>query len=473
MVCRNLPRFLKSLKLKLIFGASIVALAIFAITYLTLSHTSRRAASSLAEKQAGEVSSFFTDAIAESVAAGDRMQIHLLSRAILNKGVHAISVTSNKGNVLYSSHADLDQNDLFSAKDLKSKPWGLVATSRWEGEIYLHIAKPIHFSGTPLGMMHLWINRSELERRIEEANIYIYPILGLAFLLFVILGAVVLYTPFRVLRGMTLTAERIGAGDLSARVPVNGCDEVATFCEAFNTMAGSLGQAREEIFKKHMETIQAMVSTVEAKDKYTQGHCLRVRDYASKILQHYENLIPEEKRLIEKAALLHDIGKIGVTDRVLLKKSKLNEKDVKIIKSHVTIGENILRPVESMKEVASWIGHHHERWDGRGYPDGIKGESIPLASRVIAVADAIDAMRTERPYRKAFTMEKTIKILKEEKGKQFDPRLVEIAVSFLERQKNEDPHLEGSKCAEESLPEDFLLDSFCDDALHHHKLQLV
>ena len=129
--------------------------------------------------------------------------------------------------------------------------------------------------------------------------------------------------------------------------------------------------------------------------------------------------------------LLHDIGKIGIPDEVLLKEYRLTVKEMEIIRTHVLIGEKILLHLDSMKEIAGWVRHHHERWDGLGYPDGLRGKAIPFASRVIGVADAIDAMRTDRPYRKALTLPKAIQALEEGKEKQFDPEVVDHAISFL------------------------------------------
>ena len=206
---------------------------------------------------------------------------------------------------------------------------------------------------------------------------------------------------------------------------------MASFCQIFNDMAGRLEHARQDIIGKQLETIEAMVNVVEAKDVYTQGHCLRVGGYARRILDRYEGLSSEDVFLVETAAILHDIGKIGIPDDILLKEDRLSPEEVVRVQDHVVIGENILQHIHSLKDIPRWVRHHHERWDGRGYPDAIQGASIPFASRVIAVADTIDALLTNRPYRKAFATETAIRILEEERGRQFDPEIVDHAIAFL------------------------------------------
>ena len=136
--------------------------------------------------------------------------------------------------------------------------------------------------------------------------------------------------------------------------------------------------------------------------------------------------------LVEAAAILHDIGKIGIPDRVLLKRESLTPEEEEIIRTHVLVGDGILRRMHSMRDIAKWVRHHHERWDGTGYPDGLKENAIPLASRIITVADAIDAMMTDRPYRKGFNKKKVIEIVREARGRQFEPRIANLAIEVLE-----------------------------------------
>ena len=150
-------------------------------------------------------------------------------------------------------------------------------------------------------------------------------------------------------------------------------------------------------------------------------------------MTHYAELLTkemglqeEEREIIRDACLLHDIGKIGISENILRKPAKLSNCEWEIMKSHPVMGEEILKPLPTLKPVLPLIRHHHERWDGKGYPDGLKGEEIPLGARIIAICDAFDAMTSLRPYRKPLSKEKALKEIEKNSGTQFDPKLVEI-----------------------------------------------
>jgi len=135
--------------------------------------------------------------------------------------------------------------------------------------------------------------------------------------------------------------------------------------------------------------------------------------------------------MIKFCGLIHDIGKIGINESILQKPSKLTKKEYADVKTHSVIGENVVKHINFLKEGLPIIRHHHERYDGKGYPDGLKGEKIPLLARIIAVADAFDAMTSDRPYRKAFPPQEATKKLKENAGTQFDPQIVKIFINAL------------------------------------------
>lgn len=196
-----------------------------------------------------------------------------------------------------------------------------------------------------------------------------------------------------------------------------------------NALAGQSAMAIEKAkLYKDMEdlfisTIKSIAEAVEAKDPYTRGHCERIRKYSLLIAEGLE-ITEKEKKDIEIAALLHDVGKIGVPEALLRKEGKLTEQEWKIVKKHPEIGAQILGSIKQLKEVIPAIRHHQERFDGNGYPDGLKGEEIPLASRIIAVADTFDAMTSERPYRNSFSDEEVLEEIKRNAGSQFDPQCV-------------------------------------------------
>jgi diguanylate cyclase (GGDEF)-like protein/putative nucleotidyltransferase with HDIG domain len=180
-----------------------------------------------------------------------------------------------------------------------------------------------------------------------------------------------------------------------------------------------------------LSAIYALVSTVETRDPYTYGHSRKVNTYAVALAEAI-GLSPEDVSRVSTAALLHDIGKIGVPDKVLNKKGKLSKEDWEAIKSHPRLGANIVGNIPNLVACVSSILHHHERWDGGGYPEGLKGEEISIEARILAIADSFEAMTSSRPYRAALCNEKAIEELRRCAGSQFDPELVEVFIGIIE-----------------------------------------
>lgn len=186
--------------------------------------------------------------------------------------------------------------------------------------------------------------------------------------------------------------------------------------------------------KVYLDTIRALAAAIDAKDPYTKGHSERVAEISLALAQEL-NLSDKDIENIEYTALLHDIGKIGIADNILGKNSSLTNKEFDKIKEHTVMGAKIIEPVDFLKNSYEAIYHHHERYNGDGYPDGIKEKKIPLSARIIAVADAYDAMGSDRPYRKKLSHNKILKELKEQSGQQFDPEVVKAFISVLERKR--------------------------------------
>jgi putative two-component system response regulator len=152
---------------------------------------------------------------------------------------------------------------------------------------------------------------------------------------------------------------------------------------------------------------------IEARDPYTEGHCERLADFATALGAQF-NLDRVELDALYRGAFLHDIGKIGVPDRVMLKKGKLTRREYDLMKQHPVIGDNLCRTVRSLESVRPIVRHHHERLDGRGYPDGLAGDQIPLLARIVSVVDVFDALTTDRPYRKALKVETAYRIMRDD-----------------------------------------------------------
>jgi putative nucleotidyltransferase with HDIG domain len=171
--------------------------------------------------------------------------------------------------------------------------------------------------------------------------------------------------------------------------------------------------------------VKGVIATLELKDPYTRGHSERVAKYAFELAAEIGKFTKEEQKSFYYACLLHDIGKVNIPDQILMKPGKLTNEEFDIIKSHPVVGAEAVKNVEGISDNINVIRYHHERWDGKGYPDRLKGEEIPLLARVSSVADAFDAMTSSRSYREAMPVEEAYRRILEGKGSQFDPTIVE------------------------------------------------
>ena len=186
----------------------------------------------------------------------------------------------------------------------------------------------------------------------------------------------------------------------------------------------------ENLQRTFRETIQGLVITLEAKDKYTSGHSRRVTEYGVTIAKAL-NFPPAELEKMEWAGLLHDIGKIGIRLESLNKPKKITREEHEMFKDHTVMGKQILESIHFLRDIIPLVYHHHEWYDGSGYPEGIKGDKIPLGARVLTVADSYDAMTSDRPYRKAMSPAEAVAELSRYAGIQFDPRVVAVFTKIL------------------------------------------
>jgi putative nucleotidyltransferase with HDIG domain len=181
-----------------------------------------------------------------------------------------------------------------------------------------------------------------------------------------------------------------------------------------------LSDANEDLRRLFTGSIKALAQALEAKDEYTQGHSARVAE-ESVAIARYLSLSDEEVQRMWLAGYLHDIGKIGIKETVLNKPGRLDEEEWNLIQQHPVVAGKILGPIPELSDIIDIIVHHHEHYDGSGYPDGLEGGSIPLGARILTVADAFDALTSRRPYRDALGLEESYRILGEAAGTQFDP----------------------------------------------------
>jgi putative nucleotidyltransferase with HDIG domain len=203
-----------------------------------------------------------------------------------------------------------------------------------------------------------------------------------------------------------------------------------------NQVAVALSNSRliEELNQLNWGTLTALARAVDAKSPWTAGHSERVTQIALQIGQEL-GITPEEIDILHRGGLLHDIGKIGVPISILDKPGKLTDDEYRIIREHPRMGLRILEPINAYADIVNLVLQHHERFDGKGYPDGLSGEDILLGARILAVADVFDALISDRPYRDGMELARVLEIIEQEKGKQFDPRVVQVFLEIIEKKK--------------------------------------
>ncbi len=240
--------------------------------------------------------------------------------------------------------------------------------------------------------------------------------------------------------GSLICAPLVAKGDLLGVIDLNQRAGVAAFTEndlrLLTTIASQVSVAIDNarlyrmLQENSYRTVQALATTLEAKDRYTHGHSARVTDYSVLVAKRM-NLSEEDVEKLRYAAQLHDVGKIGVDEAILRKPAGLTDGERSAVQEHPIIGERILEPLDFLSDVKTIIRHHHERWDGRGYPDGIAGLDIGTLTQIMAVADAYDAMTSERPYRHARTQNDALSELRRCRGSQFDPGIIDEFVAAM------------------------------------------
>ena len=246
------------------------------------------------------------------------------------------------------------------------------------------------------------------------------------------------------------SAQLIARGDFSKKIQIRSRTEIGELADTFNKMTDDLElyirqirKAGEENKALFLGTIRALAAAVDEKDPYTRGHSDRVTKY-SIIIARALDLDEKTVETISISALLHDVGKIGIDDKVLKKPGFLTPEEFEIMKQHPVKGFNIMKTIEQMRNVLPGLRSHHEQWDGNGYPDRLKGEEIPLIARIIAVADTLDAMTTNRPYQQALTFQFAVEKINKNIGVKYDKNVVAAFNRAIE---------EGDLMVEGAVPE--------------------
>jgi len=234
------------------------------------------------------------------------------------------------------------------------------------------------------------------------------------------------------LHRLIIGAREVEKGNLEQKVQINSKDEFQELAQAFNLMTEGLKESQTKLHRNYLNTIKSLALALEVKDPYTRGHSERVKNYSIDVARIL-GLSEKDIRLLEDVCILHDIGKIGIPENILSKPGPLSKEEWEQVKMHPLIGEKILEDIDFLKPGLAIVRDHHERPDGKGYPNNLKKEEIPLIALIVAVADAFDAMTSDRPYRKSHTIDEAIAILKRNKDTQFDSRVVDVFIEYFEK----------------------------------------
>jgi len=311
----------------------------------------------------------------------------------------------------------------------------------WEDADLLVVEVPInHGSEHRLGRVFLGMHKAYETALIGRARHALTRLTAIVLPVFTILTAIMISLFLRPIGTLRKGLERIGRGDLDSPMVVSDRTELGRLADVVNEMAGqlktsrALAQAREsEVIETQKEIIHTLGEVVETRSLETANHTRRVGEMSHR-LALLAGLPEQEANLLRLAAPMHDVGKIGIPDRILNKPGSLTRKELEIMRSHTTIGYRILtkseRPV--LKSAAIIANEHHERWDGRGYPRGLVGEQTHLYGRIVAVADVFDALYSDRVYRKAMPLDEVLDIINVERGHHLDPRLADLMLSHVD-----------------------------------------
>src|SRR5712691_5565966 len=279
-----------------------------------------------------------------------------------------------------------------------------------------------------IGYLAVALRADAVQASVGQIRVLMVLIFAVAALMTLLFGRLVAQRITRPVEHLVRSTAAVSAGDLSHRAPVESNDEIGSLAESFNAMAASLEQKTMELEESYFASIESLARAIDARDPSTFGHSTRVAAISLEIAQAM-GLDMESQKTLRRAALLHDIGKIGIEDRVLHKSGPLTDDEWAVMRQHPLIGYKMLSGLHFLKPSLVGVLHHHERWDGKGFPGGLKGTAISAHIRILSVADALDAMTSDRPYRKGLAFEDALAEIQKRAGTQFEPAVAEALMT--------------------------------------------
>jgi|GEM_PF-4204014 putative nucleotidyltransferase with HDIG domain len=288
-------------------------------------------------------------------------------------------------------------------------------------------------NGQAIAVIGVDVLASDIQRMQREVDRRVFFVFLISLIFSILVGQYISYMIARPVQRLVKGINHITSGNLEYQITVDSYDEIGILANAFNTMARSLCLARRKLNEYFYNVMISFVTTLEEKDEYTKGHSERVSKYSEQIARRM-GFIADKVDLFKNVAMLHDVGKIGIASDILNKTTPLTEGEWIEIKKHPAAGAKILKSLVVDEGILSVVRSHHERVDGNGYPDRLKGDNINIFTSIVTVADAYDAMTSDRAYRKSFSQEEAIVQLKQGSGVQFDQQVVDTFVNILEEE---------------------------------------
>ncbi len=284
--------------------------------------------------------------------------------------------------------------------------------------------------GQELGVLGVALSQNAVVQSSTSSRWRIFFLVASANFLVILVGIHLANRITRPLLQLVQASMNVAKGDLDVRVSAESNDEISILTESFNAMVASLNQSQKDLLNAYDSTLEGWAKALELRDKETEGHSERVTNLTVRAAEAM-GIQGEALLNVRRGALLHDIGKMGTPDAILHKNGPLDAEERRIIQQHQQHAYNMLKEIEYLKGALEIPYCHHEKWDGTGYPRGLKGEEIPVATRLFTIADVYDALVSDRPYRKALPPEEVIDYLKSQSGIHFDPNALAVFLRVL------------------------------------------
>jgi putative nucleotidyltransferase with HDIG domain len=399
-------------------------------------------------KRAETLSKSSAAAAAYSLISGDSLGIdHIVFKGkSSNSDIEYMAVVDKKMKIL--AHSDIrKRGEVFKEEEghivRKNKEGAIVRQIPFSSDRIFEIYSPILFKGKLLGAVYVGVNQSVLLEAQQRTRKQIFWLFAITFIVAVIgvFGLSVFIT--RPIKELASGVEELKQAKRARSLRVYSRDELGKLTESFNRMSQTIAAQQEalrrytqELEEAYVSIVQVLAAAMDARDPYTLGHSSRVAAHSVRIGEEI-GLKKEELEELEIASLLHDVGKLKTPDSILMKKRSLDSWELNAIKHHPEDGAEILGKVKSLQKYVPPVRHHHEHYDGGGYPDGLDGDRIPLYSAIIAIADTFDAMTSTRPYRRALSKAEALLALKKGAGEQFHPDLVEAFLRVIEKKEDD------------------------------------